>query len=58
MCAIDALGMAPMFETAIEIDSRDPLSGNEIHAEVALDGSVECSPDSAVVVRDCACFDQ
>jgi len=50
MCAIDALGIAPMFGEAIEIESRDPLSGNEIHARVAPDGSAEWSPESAVVV--------
>ena len=50
MCAIDALGVAPMFGEAIEIESRDPLSGDEIRARVALDTSVEWSPESAVVV--------
>jgi hypothetical protein len=50
MCAIDALGIAPMFGEAIEIESRDPVSGDEIHARVASDGSVEWSPESAVVV--------
>jgi hypothetical protein len=50
MCAIDALGIAPMFGEAIEIESRDPVSGDEIHARVAPDGSAEWSPDSAVVV--------
>jgi hypothetical protein len=50
MCAIDALGIAPMFGEAIEIESRDPVSGDEIRARVAADGSVEWSPESAVVV--------
>jgi hypothetical protein len=50
MCAIDALGIAPMFGEAIEIESRDPTSGDAIRARVAPDGSVEWSPDSAVVV--------
>jgi hypothetical protein len=50
MCAIDALGIAPMFGEAIEIESRDPLSGDEIRARVAPDASVEWSPESAVVV--------
>jgi Alkylmercury lyase len=50
MCAIDALGIAPMFREAIEIESRDPASGDEIRARVAPDGSVEWSPESAVVV--------
>jgi Alkylmercury lyase len=50
MCAIDALGIAPMFGEPIEIDSRDPLSGEEIRARVTPDGTVEWSPEAAVVV--------
>jgi hypothetical protein len=50
MCAIDALGIAPMFGEPIEIDSRDPISGEQIHARVVPDVSVEWSPESAVVV--------
>jgi hypothetical protein len=50
MCAIDALGVAPMSGEAIEIASRDPVSGDEIRGRVAADGSVEWSPESAVVV--------
>ena len=50
MCAIDALGIAPMFGVPIEIESRDPASGDEIRARAAPDGSVEWSPDSAAVV--------
>jgi Alkylmercury lyase len=50
MCAIDALGIAPMFGEPIEIDSRDPVSGDEIRARVAADGTPEWSPQSAVVV--------
>jgi hypothetical protein len=50
MCAIDALGIAPMFGEPIEIESRDPLSGDEIRAHVAPDGAAEWWPESAVVV--------
>jgi hypothetical protein len=50
MCAIDALGIAPMFGEPIEIDSRDPVSGDEIRARVAADGTAEWSPRSVVVV--------
>ncbi len=50
MCAIDALGIAPMFEVPIEVDSRDPVGGDEIRAKVAPDGAADWSPDSAVVV--------
>jgi hypothetical protein len=50
MCAIDALGIAPMLGEAIEIESRDPVSSAQIRARVAPDGSAEWSPESAVVV--------
>jgi hypothetical protein len=50
MCAIDALGIAPMFGKPIEVTSRDPVSGDEIWARVAPHGSAEWSPQSAVVV--------
>ncbi|MFN2469971.1 MAG: alkylmercury lyase family protein [Gaiellaceae bacterium] len=62
MCAIDALGVAPMVGEPIEIESRDPVSGDEIRARVAPDGAAEWSPEAAVVVagatrseRDDAC---
>ena len=50
MCAIDALGVASMFSEAIEVESRDPISGEEIRAQVAPDGAAEWWPESAVVV--------
>ena len=50
MCAIDALGIAPLFGEPIEIASRDPVSGDEIQARVAADGTTEWWPESAVVV--------
>jgi hypothetical protein len=50
MCAIDALGIAPMFGEPIEIESRDPLSGEEMRARVTPDGTAEWWPESAVVV--------
>jgi hypothetical protein len=50
MCTIDALGIAPMFGEPIEIRSRDPVSGEEIRAQVAPDGVAEWWPGSAVVV--------
>ena len=63
MCAIDALGIAPMFDQPIEIVSRDPLTGKSIRAHVAPDGDAEWWPESAVVVAgvldrqgdSCAC---
>ena len=50
MCAIDALGIAPMFDQPIEIVSCDPLSGGEIAAQVEPTGEVRWTPQSAVVV--------
>jgi hypothetical protein len=37
MCAIDALGIAPMFGEQVEVTSRDPVSGDGIRARVAPD---------------------
>ncbi len=50
MCAIDALGLAPMFNEPVEIASRDPLTGEEITVRAAPNLEAECSPRSAVVV--------
>src|SRR5215204_2138084 len=50
MCAIDALGIAPMFVQRIDVESRDPASDEEIRARVAPDGAAEWWPESAVVV--------
>jgi hypothetical protein len=50
MCAIDALGIAPMFGKPIEIESRDPVSGEQIRAWVTPDGAAQWSPEPAVVV--------
>jgi Alkylmercury lyase len=50
MCAIDALGIASMFEEPTEIRSVDPVSGQEIRAPVAPSGETEWRPESAVVV--------
>jgi Alkylmercury lyase len=49
MCSIDALGIAPMFGEPIDVKSRDPVSGGEIRAHVAPDGTAEWWPKSAVV---------
>jgi hypothetical protein len=50
MCAIDALGIAPMFGQTIEIESGDPVSGEKIRARVASDGAAQWWPEPAVVV--------
>jgi hypothetical protein len=49
MCAIDALGMAPMFDEPIEITSRDPVTDDEIRVRIAADGDGAWQPESAVV---------
>jgi hypothetical protein len=49
MCAIDALGIAPMFDQAIEINSLDPLTGAPIHVRVAPEGDATWEPDTAAV---------
>jgi hypothetical protein len=49
MCAIDALGVAPMFDAPIEIVSRDPLTGDEIRARLAPDGDGDWQPKPTVV---------
>ena len=50
MCAIDALGIAPMFEQTIEIRSDDPVTAEAFQAEVAPDGRATWEPGTAVVV--------
>jgi hypothetical protein len=54
MCAIDALGVAPMFGEPIEITSHDPLSGDEIRTRLAPDGDANWQPGSAVVLTGAA----
>ena len=50
MCAIDALGIAPMLDQPIEITSRDPLGNEPFHADVSPDGSASWQPETAAVV--------
>jgi hypothetical protein len=50
MCAIDALGIAPMLDEPIEITSRDPLSDEPFRAHVTADGNASWQPGTAVVV--------
>src|SRR5437764_10678404 len=45
MCAIDALGIAPMLERPIEIRSRDPISGGEIHVQLHPEGAAHWQPE-------------
>lgn len=55
MCAIDALGMAPMFKVAVLIDSLDPVTGDAIRVELAADGHASWTPEDAVVVAGSCC---
>jgi len=55
MCAIDALGIAPMLDLAIEIVSRDPLSGGEIWVRLDPAEGAWWEPTEAVVLAGSAC---
>jgi Alkylmercury lyase len=50
MCALDALGMAPMFGEPVEIGSRDPVTDEQIEVRLAPGGGGSWEPESAVVV--------
>jgi len=50
MCAIDALGIAPMFGQPIRVASQDPLRGDAVRVQLAADGTASWEPESAVVV--------
>jgi hypothetical protein len=50
MCAIDALGIAPMLDQPIEIMSRDPLSNETFHAGLATAVGASWRPDTAAAV--------
>ena len=55
MCAIDALGMAPMFGRPIRVESSDPVSGDTVRVELAPDGDASWTPQEAVVVSGSSC---
>jgi hypothetical protein len=55
MCAIDALGVAPMLELPIEITSRDPRSGSEIWVRLDPGEGAWWEPETAVVLAGSAC---
>lgn len=50
MCAIDALGIAAMFDQPIEIVSTDPLAGDDVRAHLSAQGEGTWEPASSVVV--------
>ena len=54
MCAIDALGIAPMFDEPIEIRSCDPLTLGEVRGRLEPGGSGSWEPASTVVVAGVA----
>lgn len=50
MCALDALGIAPMFGEPIEITSSDPLTNEEVRTRLGPDGEATWEPEPTVVV--------
>ena len=50
MCAIDALGIAPMLGQPIEVSSRDPISGREVRVELTPGSAATWQPAEAVVL--------
>ena len=49
MCAVDALGVAPMLGSPIVVRSRDPISSEEIVVDVSPEGEARWSPKDVVV---------
>jgi hypothetical protein len=50
MCAIDALGIAPMLGLPIEVRSHDPISGGEVHIQLDPGEQADWQPTQAVVL--------
>lgn len=55
MCAIDALGVAPMLNKPIEVSSHDPVSGTEIRVRLHPDDGAAWEPETAVVLAGSSC---
>jgi hypothetical protein len=55
MCAIDALGIAPMLALPIEIVSRDPASGGDVWVRLDPGDGAWWEPTEAVVLAASAC---
>ena len=55
MCAVDALGIAPMFDRPIVVTSRDPITKAEINVWLQPDGTATWHPEEAVVVTGRCC---
>jgi hypothetical protein len=54
MCALDALGIAPMLGEPTTIASRDPLTGAEIEVSLEPEGRGSWEPEEAVLVTGTA----
>jgi hypothetical protein len=54
MCAIDALGIAPMLGLPVEISARDPIGGGEIWVRLDPSEGVWWEPKQAVVLAGSA----
>src|SRR5436190_5821862 len=50
LCAIDSLGIAPMLGLPIEVRSRDPISGGEVHVQLQPGEQTDWQPKRAVVL--------
>ncbi len=48
MCAIDALGIAPMLDRAVTIDTSDPVSGDRITVQIKPTGTARASAGAVV----------
>ena len=57
MCAIDALGIAPMLDLPVEIVSHDPVSHGEIRIQLHPDEPASWQPEGAVVLAGSASCD-
>ena len=54
MCAVDALGIAPMLNLPVEVVSHDPVSSAEIRVQISSKKSATWQPATAVVLAGSA----
>lgn len=55
MCAIDALGIAPMLDVSVEVFSRDPVTGGEVWVQIDPGDGACWQPEHAVVLSGSSC---
>ncbi len=55
MCAIDALGIAPMLDLPVEVTSHDPRTGTEVWVRLDPGEGAWWEPASAVVLAGSGC---